>query len=193
MKESLWILWSVPVIGAYMMAYATYWASRRDQDQDYLRFVFNEGVYWVLIGTPVVVTLLLAYLVLLPEKLADYRTSIWALLWLVGALLPALVTLMARGHDFKFGYRPMIAAFIGMLLIATAREMLRYFVVIPYYNFTDYKVNLDLFTTNVFGYLRGAGRFHHRLLLTVAWKVGKTEGGGLRSLASHARLGSLQY
>lgn len=187
LRYGFFILWSIPVTGAYLMAYATYWASRRDQDQDYLRFVFNTGARWVLMGTPLVVVLLLAYLALLPEKLADYRTSLWALLWLVGALLPALVTLRARRHGFKCGYRPVIAAFLAMLLIAIAREMLRYAALIPYYDFMDYKVNLDLFTTSVFGFtflVLGASTIGY--LLTIAWKAGKTEGVYEASPIMHA-------
>jgi len=177
LRYSFFILLSIPFIGAYMMAYATYWSSRQDKDPAYLQFVFQEGIRWVMVGVPLVTLLLLGYFFSLPEKWQSFLTSPWALLWLVGTILVGLITLRARKHGFQCGYRPIIAAFIGMLAIAIAREMLRYEAIIPYYDFMDYKVSLDLFTTSVFGFtflVLGISTIGY--LLTVTWKAGKTKG-----------------
>ena len=172
-----WLALSAPITGAYMMAYATYWSTRRDQDHAWLDFVYQLGARWVLWGSVIAAALLAAYFATLPEKLSAYRTSVWALLWLAATLLPGVIALRARNRAFRCGYRPVLGAALGMLLVAVGREMVRYYAIIPYYDFMDYKVNLDWFTTGVFGFtflVLGASTLGY--LLTVAWKAGKTEG-----------------
>lgn len=176
-RYAFFILLSVPVIGTYLMAYATYWSTRKDQDAAYLEFAFTLGRKLAMVGAAITTTLAIVYLATLPEKLHAFQTSIWAALWVIGALLPALVAWRAGKAGYRCGYRPFIVAFVGMLLIAIAREMLRYYAVIPYYNFMDYKVNLDWFTTDVFLFtFLVIGFSTLGYLLTVVWKAGKTEG-----------------
>lgn len=184
---------SAPVVGAWLLAYRRFFAVRRDLDQDYLDWAAGLGVKLMQYGTPVVILFGALWMATLPEKVAGFAASPWVWAGLVALLAALGAAFWLRGRVRTGCYlAPVVLVVVG-LVIAAAREALRYAVLygVHQYNIFDYKLNIDWYSTGLFfSTFAAVGGVSLAYLLTVAWRAGQTEGVYTPSPAVQ-RLGAL--
>jgi hypothetical protein len=179
-RFAFFISLAIPVTGALMVSYRRFKMVREDADQAYLAWAANLGKQWILVGSVISAVLYIGWMMTLPETAGDFFMG-WGLLGLVGVLLlPFWSLLRLRGPSERMcSYMALPMALVAGLLIAISRELLRYTILNDYfhYNFLDYKVVEDWYSTGLFfGTFAFVGGAVLAYFLTVAWKAGQTVG-----------------
>jgi hypothetical protein len=180
-RFAFFISLAIPVTGAMLVTYRRFKMVREDADMDYLDFAANVGKKLIATGSIISFVLYVAWMMTIPETAGDFATSIWGILGGVAVLLPAIwAALRLRGNSYNMcSYMALPIALVAGLIIAIAREMLRYGILDGFfgYNFMDYKVVEDLYSTGLF-FITFAGVAGSVLayFLTVAWQAGQTVG-----------------
>lgn len=187
-RFGFFIAMAVPVVGAWLVAYRRYFSARSDSDQNYLLWAEGLGYRLMQYGVPVVLLLGAAWMLTLHENQAGFAGSLWvwaSLLAIVGAWGAGLWT---RGKGGLTGYVPFLALLVAGIVIAAAREALRYGVLhgVHGYGVFDYKLNLDWYSTVLFFITFAVvGGMTLAYLLTLSWKAGQTVGVYTPSRAVH--------
>ncbi len=180
-RFAFFISLAIPVTGAMLVTYRRFKMVREDADMDYLDFAANVGKKWIAVGSVISFVLYVAWMMTIPATAGDFATSLWGILGGVAVLLPAIWgAVRLRGNSYNMcSYMALPIALVAGLIIAIAREMLRYGILDGFfgYNFMDYKVVTDWYSTGLF-FLTFAivGGSVLAYFLTIAWKSGQTVG-----------------
>lgn len=158
----------IPVTGIFMQNYSRFLSTRADFEPKYLEFVKNLGTKMAVIG--LVISAALFALWMLRENLLFHPLSL--------ATVVSVVVLLVLAMGNKNSYVTTGILVIVALLISGVRELIRYNVMSGIgYDLYGYPMNLEwetigmfLLTFVVLGFTGVA------FILTMAWKVGKTEG-----------------
>ncbi|MFO7593058.1 MAG: hypothetical protein R6X15_03300 [Pseudomonadota bacterium] len=170
---------SVPVVGAWLLAYRRFFKVRGDLDQTYLDWAGGLGVKLLISGGLISTVLVVLWMMTLPEKTADFALSPWSLLILLGAVGFAGLGYLARRNMHGLAYWGIAQGVVFGLLIAIGREALRYVTLngVHGYDFMAYPVNVDWYSTILFFITFAVvGGTVLSYLIGVAWKAGQTEG-----------------
>jgi len=187
-RFGFFILMAVPAVGAWLLAYARYLSGRADADLGYLAFVNRLGARLLQVGVPLVLLLGGLWMATLPESAAGFGTSIWVWVALAALVAGGIAAHLARGDGERGSYLPLLVLLVVGIVIAAAREALRYVILYGAhaYDFMDYKVNMDWYSTALFfGTFAIIGGSVLAYLLTVAWQAGRTVGVYTPSPAVH--------
>lgn len=194
-RFAFFILLSVAVVAAWLFAYRRYLMGRPGEDDGYIAWLLPLAHKWMLAGGVLAVASGAAWLLMLPEKMAWFATSGWvwasAIALLVAAFFPRLMG--NKLDQGLWGYAPFGLGAVALIVVAAAREALRFFTLLGThgYDALDYKINLDWYSTSLFFITFAVlGGVVLGYLLTVAWKAGQTEGVYTPSPAL-TRLGNL--
>lgn len=180
-RYAFFISMAIPVAGAMLVTYRRFKKVREDADQDYLNWAAEIGKKWISVGSVIAFVLYVAWMMTLSETAGNFATSLWGILGGVAVLLPAIwgfVRLRGNSYDMC-SYMALPMTLVAGLIVAIAREMLRYDILNGFfnYNFFDYKVVMDWYSTGLF-FLTFAivGGAILSYFLTIAWKAGQTVG-----------------
>jgi len=180
-RFAFFISLAIPVTGAMLVTYRRFKMVREDADMEYLDWAAEVGKKWIAVGSVVSFVLYVAWMMTLSETAGDFATSIWGILGGVAVLLPAIWgAVRLRGNSYNMcSYMALPIALVAGLIVAIAREMLRYGILDGFfgYNFMDYKIVMDWYSTGLF-FLTFAivGGVVLTYFLTIAWKAGQTVG-----------------
>ncbi|UQB42968.1 hypothetical protein JX580_03500 [Thiomicrospira microaerophila] len=179
-RFAFFILIAIPVAGAMMVAYRRFKSVREDADHAYLNWTAELGKKWLKVGSLLVLIPYLGWMVTLPETAENFAGSIWSILPALGFIGLAVWSHL-RLNDAKSicNYMVLAMAFIAVLLPSIGREVLRYDILNGFfgYNFFDYKVIIDWYSTLLFfGTFAVVGGAVLGYFLTIAWKVGQSKG-----------------
>lgn len=180
-RFAFFISLSVPVTGAFLIAMRRYSRVRADADHAYLDWVGALGMKWITFGGVASLVVGAFWMMGLEGKQAEFVASPWVMVS-VAALLGfvAYATWVWNGkRDTMHSYMVLPAGAVALIIVATAREALRWSVLVGQfgYDVMGYPVNMDWYSTILFfvtfAVLGGAvlGYF-----LTVAWQAGQTVG-----------------
>lgn len=180
-RFAFFIALSLPVIGIWLLGYRRYLQGAGEQDSGYLEFVKRIATRLGTVGTAVALVLLAMWMQGLPADIADFATGIWPIAAAVALIAVAAYPLLLgkRLEQGLWGYTPILVATLGMIVVATMREGIRWVTLfgVHGYNPLDYKITMDWYSTGLFfitfGVLGGGVLAY---LLTVAWQAGQTEG-----------------
>ncbi|WP_028488836.1 hypothetical protein [Thiothrix lacustris] len=194
-RFAFFISLSVLVIGSWLLAYRHYISHRTDVDSGYLQWLKGLAGALSLAGGILAIGFGIGWMLTLPESQASFGFSPWV--WLA-ALMIALTAVMPKLMGNKvnaplFGYGLFGLAAVALILVAVAREMLRWNILFGDfgYNALDYAVNMDWYSTLLFfGTFLIIGGTVLAYFLTVAWQAGQTDGVYTPSPAV-TRLGNL--
>ncbi|MFN3545656.1 MAG: hypothetical protein ACK4UX_12480 [Thiobacillus sp.] len=180
-RFAFFILLSVAVVAAWLFAYRRYLMGRAGEDAAYLAWLGRLAHRWMLAGGALAVASGVLWLATLPEKMVWFATSGWvwasAVALLLATLFPRL--LGKRLDQGLWGYAPFAVGSVALIVVAAAREALRFVTLMDVhgYNALDYKLNLDWYSTSLFFVTFAVlGGVVLGYLLTVAWKAGQTQG-----------------
>lgn len=180
-RYAFFISMAIPVTGAMLVTYRRFKMVREDADMAYLDFAAEVGKKWIAVGSVVSFVLYIAWMMTLPETAGDFGTSLWAILGGVAVLLPAIWSAVRlKGNSYNMcSYMALPMTLVAGLIVAIMREILRYDILNGFfgYNFMDYKVVMDWYSTGLF-FLTFAivGGAVLAYFLTIAWKAGQTVG-----------------
>jgi hypothetical protein len=178
-RFGFFILTAVPVIGAWLFGYARYLSGKAGADRDYLAFVNRLGTRLMLVGVPLVVLFGGLWMATIPKSAGAFATSAWVWMALAALVAGYIAAYLTRGDAVRGGYLPLLVMLVVGVVVAAAREALRYVILngAHGYNFMDYPVNMDWYSTILFfGTFAVVGGSVLAYLLTVAWQAGRTEG-----------------
>lgn len=170
---------AVPVVGAWLVGYRRYFSVRSDFDMDYLNWAGNLGIRLMAVGTAITLVLGGLWMATLPEKMAGFALSPWVWVTALALLGQLAFGVATRSRMQAWGYLPAIVALVVGIVIASAREALRWVTLngVHGYNIMDYKLNMDWYSTILFFVTFAVvGGSVLAYLLTVAWRAGQTEG-----------------
>jgi hypothetical protein len=158
----------IPVTGIFMQNYSRFLSTRKDFEPKYLEFVKNLGTKMAVIGLLLSAGLFAIWM--LKENLLLHPLSL--------ATVVSVVVLLLLAMGNKNSYLSTGVLVIVALLISGVRELVRYNIMSGIgYDLYGYHMNLEwetiamfLLTFVILGFTGIA------FILTMAWKVGKTEG-----------------
>lgn len=193
-RFAFFISMAIPVAGAMLVTYRRFKSVREDADQDYLNWAAGLGKQWILVGSVISTVLYAAWMMTLPETAGNFATSFWGLIGGVAVLFYALWGKLRLQGEARFcSYMALPMALVVGLVVAISREVLRYDILNGFfnYNFMDYKVVMDWYSTGLFfltfAVVGGSALAYY---LTIAWKSGQTVGVYTPS-ASVNRMGTI--
>ncbi|MEW5824803.1 MAG: hypothetical protein AB1766_10760 [Pseudomonadota bacterium] len=176
-RFGFYLAMSATVFGAFLMAYADYFAPRADRPAPYRAFVHQLGARVALAGALAQLGLLALWLLQVPASL-----GLWAhpMSWLLILYLGVLVALFWRLRASMTGAGYLVLALtVGMAaLVAIFREVVRMAYLAPFsYDALDYKVIWDYPTFVMFLLtLLGVGGLMGGFIITTAYKAGRVSG-----------------
>jgi hypothetical protein len=180
-RFAFFILLSVAVVAAWLFAYRRYLMGRPGEDTGYIAWLLPLAHKLMLAGGMVAVVSGALWLATLPEKMAWFASSGWvwasAIALLAAAFFPRL--LGDKLDQSLWGYAPFAVGAVALIVVAAAREALRFITLLGShgYDALDYKLNLDWYSTALFFITFAVlGGVVLGYLLTVAWKAGQTKG-----------------
>jgi len=185
----------VAVVAAWLFAYRRYLMGRPGEDAGYIAWLLPLAHKLMLAGGALAVASGALWLLTLPERMTWFATSGWvwasAIALLAAAFFPRLIG--NKLDQGLWGYAPFGLGAVALIVVAAAREALRFFTLLGAhgYDALDYKINLDWYSTSLFFITFAVlGGVVLGYLLTVAWKAGQTQGVYTPSPAL-TRLGNL--
>lgn len=180
------IVMSVPVIGAVLVGYRRFYLPRLGDDKlnmtrEYLDWTGRLGQKLISVGGVLTVVMGIWWMVTLPEKVAGFAYSPWAIISLISLLgFVAFARWVNAGRmDSLWAYAVLGLGAVAGIIVAIAREMLRWNILngAHGYNAMDYPINMDWYSTIMFFVtflvVGGAALAY---MITVAWKAGQTQG-----------------
>lgn len=159
---------SIPVIGIFLQVYSRFLSTREDFNDNFINYTASLGTKLGVIGL-----LISAVIFVLWMLQAQYLFHPLSLATIIGVVVLLFMTAKNSNSYLTTGVLVVVA-----LLISGIRELIRYDLMATLgYSIYDYPVNLEipslvmfLLTFLIMG---GVGVAY---LLTMAWKVGKTQG-----------------
>jgi len=159
---------SIPVVGIFLQNYSQFLSTRDDFSNDFLEYTASLGTKLSVYGLVVSAVIFVAWMFS-----ANYLFHPLTLITIVGVVVLLYLSAKNTNSYITTGVLVVVA-----LLISAIRELIRYDIMQQLgYNIYDYPVNLEipslLMFLATFLVLGGVGVAY---LLTMAWKVGKTQG-----------------
>jgi hypothetical protein len=159
---------TIPVVGIFMQNYSDFLSTRKDFSSEYLTFVKNLGTKLAVVGLLISAVLFVVWM--LKENLLLHPVVL--------ATIVSVVILLLAAKANKNSYVTTAILVVVALFISGVRELIRYNIMSGLgYDLYGYPMNLEwetiimfLLTFVVLGFTGIA------FILTMAWKVGKTEG-----------------
>lgn len=158
----------LPVLGLFLLNYRDYVSKRDDFSGSYLQFVGGMGKQ-IAVGGLLISAVLFVFWMLTEGALLSLVS-----LATIASVLVLLMMLLKDANSYLSTAMLVVVA----LFISGVREYLRYRLMVDLgYDIYDYKVNLEIPTTVMF-FLTfvGLGFSAVGWMLTLAWKVGRTQG-----------------
>lgn len=159
---------SIPIVGIFLQNYSRFLSTREDFNKDFIEYTAKIGKRISVVGLLISAVLFVAWMVQLGYLIHPVSISIIA-----GVLI-----LLYMVYQNNNSYITTLVLLLVALLISTLREVIRYDIMSKLgYNVYDYTVNLEIPSLVMFllTFLI-LGGFGVAWLLTMAWKVGKTQG-----------------
>lgn len=178
-RFAFFILGAVPVTGAWLVAYRRYFLARPDMDAGYLEWTGRLGANMLTGGGALMLVAGILWMATLPEKTAAFALSPWSIVGAVAVMLMLALGVRARSAMHRCGFIAPVVALVAGLLVAAAREGLRYATLygVHGYDFMDYKMNMDWYSTILFfATFAIVGGSTLAYLISIAWQAGRTEG-----------------
>lgn len=167
---------SLAVTGIFLMLYAWYFQGREDMDGEYLRWAGKTGASMAYGFTSLQVAVGLWWLASLPGEFAFYANPFFIGGAGLGLVLLALLH-FARENPVRYAVPSAAGAFLAVAAMSTAREVLRMDYLGRFdYSIFDYRLNLDLGSTALFGGTFVMGLVILAYMLTVSFKAGRVAG-----------------
>jgi len=159
---------SIPVVGIFLQNYSQFLSTRDDFSNDFIEYTASLGTKLSVYGLVVSAVIFVAWMFS-----ANYLFHPLTLITIVGVVVLLYLSAKNTNSYITTGVLVVVA-----LLISAIRELIRYDIMQQLgYNIYDYPVNLDipslLMFLATFLVMGGVGVAY---LLTMAWKVGKTQG-----------------
>jgi hypothetical protein len=159
---------SIPVVGVFLQNYSRFISTREDFSTELKAYTASLGTKLGVYGLILSALLFVAWMLQI-----GYLTNPITIATVIGVVI--LLIMIARNNN---SYLTTIMLVIVALLISGVREVIRYDIMSDLgYNIYDYTVNLEIPTITMFLLtfliMGGVGVAY---ILTMAWKVGKTEG-----------------
>jgi hypothetical protein len=159
---------ALPVVGIFLQAYGKFVSTRSDMKGEYSKFTASLGTKLAIVGL-----LISAVLFVLWMFTIGYLFHPISIASIVGAVILLALAGLNKNAYITVGWLVVVA-----LLFSTVREWIRYDIMAELgYTIYDYPVNLEIPTIvmflSTFLIMGGVGV---AFLLTMAWKVGKSEG-----------------
>ncbi|QFY43377.1 hypothetical protein F6R98_12740 [Candidatus Methylospira mobilis] len=167
---------SVPVIGAWLIAYRQY-LGLHGPNATFSYWVGRLGTRLMSAGGLASLLFYVLWLSTLPDSAASFTGSIWALLMLGATLVLALCPLLNSCGRSDY-YIAAVAA-VAVLCIAMGREALRIGILhgVHGYNLFDYPVHFDAYSTLLFfGTFIFLGLPAVAYSIVISWESGRTIG-----------------
>lgn len=168
---------SLPVTGAWLEGYRRYAGSAPAADAAYFAWVGMLAKRWMSVGGLLALFLYALWMSTLPDSAKGYAASLWSILAVVATLLLAVIPLLLPSEQGD--YRPFAAAALAVLLVAVAREALRFKILNGFhgYDIFTYPVHFDAYSTLLF-FLTFAvlGGSAVAFSIAISWEAGKTCG-----------------
>ncbi|MEW6765033.1 MAG: hypothetical protein AB1344_04495 [Pseudomonadota bacterium] len=180
------IVMSVPVIGAVLVGYRRFYLPRLGDEslnmsREYLDWTGRLGQKMISIGGVLTVVMGIWWMATLPEKVAGFAYSPWAIISLLALLgFAAFARWVNAGRmDSLWAYAVLGVGAVAGIVVAIAREILRWDILMGVHNYNamEYPVNMDWYSTILFFatfLIVGGGALAY--MITVAWKAGQTKG-----------------
>lgn len=158
----------IPVTGIFMQNYSSFLSTRKDFSSEYLTFVKNLGTKMAVAGLLLSAVLFVVWM--LKEGLLLHPVVL--------ATIVSVVILLLAAKSNKNSYITTAILVVVALFISGVRELIRYNIMSGLgYDLYEYPMNLEwetiimfLLTFVILGFTGVA------FILTMAWKVGKSEG-----------------
>lgn len=159
---------AIPVVGIFLQNYSRFLSTREDFSADFIEYCAQLGTKLSLVGLLLSAILFVAWMLSI-----NYLMHPVSLAIIIGVVLLLIVA-----NKNSNSYITTIVLVIVALLISGMREVIRFDLMSNLgYNIYDYPVNLEIPTITMFLLtfliMGGIGVAY---LLTMAWKVGKTQG-----------------
>lgn len=159
---------SIPVVGIFLQNYSRFLSTRKDFDASFIGYTAKLGTNFAVIG--LLISAVLFVLWMLQIKYLFHPVSL--------ATIVGVVVLLLMAKMNSNSYYTTLVLVVVALLISTMRELIRFDIMAGLgYSIYDYPMNLEipsivmfLSTFLIMGFVGVA------YLLTMAWKVGKSEG-----------------
>lgn len=159
---------SIPVVGIFLQNYSQFLSTRKDFDASFIGYTAKLGTNFAVIG--LLISAVLFVLWMLQIKYLFHPVSL--------ATIVGVVVLLLMAKMNSNSYYTTLVLVVVALLISTMRELIRFDIMAGLgYSIYDYPMNLEipsivmfLSTFLIMGFVGVA------YLLTMAWKVGKSEG-----------------
>lgn len=178
-RFAFFILWALPAVGAWLVAYRAYFSVREDVESDYLDFAAALGRKLMVVGMPVVLLAFGGWMMNLPDTANGFAGSVWMWAAVVAMLAMWAYALSGAAAGITGAFlAPVLGVVVG-LVIAIAREALRQSIITGThgYDIATYEVNLDIYSTVLFfGTFAIVGGLVLAYLLGIAWNAGRTRG-----------------
>lgn len=178
-RFGFFIAMAVPVAGAWLVAFRSYFATRGDVGEDYLDFVGGLGRRMAGIGTALALVLGAGWMLNLPGKVSGFAGSPFVWVAALGLLAAGLFASVGRGRGNTWALMAPAVFVVSSLLTAIGREALRFAILKGQhgYDIATYRVNLDVYSTALFfGTFAIVGGLALSFLLGVLWNAGRSQG-----------------
>jgi hypothetical protein len=180
-RFGFFIALALPVVGAWLLAVRRYLQGAAEPDVGYLAFLARVARPLMLGGGVLSLALGAWWMLTLPAEMAHMTRSLWTWAALASLLLVVLLpwALAERLDRGLWGYAVFGAGALALIVVAAAREMLRYSTLLQAhgYDALDYRIQMDWYSTVTFFLTFGVlGGVTLGYLLTLAWRVGQTQG-----------------
>ncbi len=158
---------SVPVVGIFLQNYSRFLSTRNDFEDNFIKYTASLGTKLALVGLLVSAVFFVLWMISIGYLMHPLSISI-----IVGVIALLLISYSNSNSYVTTGILVVVA-----LLISAMRELIRFDIMNNLgYNIYDYPVNLEIPTIVMFLLtfliMGGIGVAY---LLTIAWKVGKSE------------------
>lgn len=178
-RFAFFLAWGIPAVGAWLVAFGSYFSVRDDISKDYLGFVSALGRKLMIWGMIPVLLAFGGWMMNLPDTAVGFAGSIWMWLGLAAMLgFWAYAASPAMGSGAGTLAAPAVGV-VAALIIAIMREALRHSILFGShgYDITTYKVNVDVYSTSLFfGTFAIVGGLVLTYLLGIIWNAGRTQG-----------------
>jgi hypothetical protein len=179
---------SIPMIGAFLFAYAKYFETNLDYDAAYLVFVRGLARRISAYGFLLTLIPLLVWQFVLPASSGLIGNPIG---WLLFVAIAGAAAWARRRDPARNAYLPLAAALVVVTILGLWREVIRIAYLRPFgYTIQDYPVHYDASMVLFFLTLLGVGGAVGGFFLTLLYKSGRIQGVYTADKAV-SRLGSL--
>jgi hypothetical protein len=180
-RFAFFISLSVPVIGAFLLAYRRYLRVKPSADHAYLDWVGGLAMKAITLGGVLSLVIGAVWLSGLEGSQEAFATSPWVMLSAVALLATVAYSVWTwmNARDSFHSYFVLAVGAVALIVVAAARELFRWSILVDGFGFDawNYPLNLDWYSTilffTTFAVVGGSvlGYF-----LTVSWQAGQTEG-----------------